>query len=148
MIECKTCGLQSSDADIICARCHSMLASSESSQETKTEKITSRKPPPSLAEKAKNFISATTAHAMDGFKITSEEERNKRFSICEACEYFNKSNTTCDKCGCYLEKKTAWRTSSCPIGKWGPEEVKSEGGIVLPYADSPTKKCGGCGKKS
>lgn len=148
MSRCGICGHINEGSSLMCVKCNSILPESESSQEKEVSELPAPEPPPSLAEKAKNFISATTAHAMDGFKITSEEERNKRFSICEACEYFNKSNTTCDKCGCYLEKKTAWRTSSCPIGRWGPEEVKSEGGIVLPYADSPTKKCGGCGKKS
>lgn len=125
-----------------------MLEESQTENMAQPEEKEEPVPQLSLAQKAKNFIQAATAHAMDGLKITSEKERNKRFSICEACEHFDELKTTCNKCGCYLVKKTSWRTSSCPIGKWGPEEIKTDGGIILADLDLPQKKCGGCGKKS
>lgn len=102
----------------------------------------------SMAEKLKSFTKAAVSHAADGFANVSSEKKKQRQDICNACEFINKDNNTCNQCGCYLDVKTSWRTTSCPIGKWGPEEAKTENGIILPAYSRPAKKCGGCGKKS
>lgn len=49
-------------------------------------------------------------------------ERNKmsqdRLAICSVCDKYNKKTTRCEECGCFMEYKTLFRTSKCPIGKW------------------------------
>jgi hypothetical protein len=112
------------------------------------EKTEDLKNGPSIAQKATGFIKSTISHAADGFANVSSEKKKQRQDICNACEFINKDNNTCNQCGCYLDVKTSWRTTSCPIGKWGPEEAKTENGIILPAYSRPAKKCGGCGKKS
>lgn len=52
----------------------------------------------------------------DGVNV-SEEERQRRMSICNDCEFF-KNGRRCTKCGCLMGFKTRLRTGACPIGKW------------------------------
>jgi hypothetical protein len=48
----------------------------------------------------------------------NKEEIEKRHKICESCEYFDKLNEKCKKCGCYTRLKVMFKYSSCPINKW------------------------------
>jgi hypothetical protein len=70
---------------------------------------------------ASNFGSAIggeiKARLSGAAKIT-EEETSRRYAICEGCEFFYAPSKRCKKCGCYLKWKTAWRSQSCPVGKW------------------------------
>jgi hypothetical protein len=53
----------------------------------------------------------------EGFKI-EDAEANKRKSICNTCEFFNKAQERCTKCGCFMAVKVYLKASNCPIGKW------------------------------
>ena len=53
----------------------------------------------------------------DGFKV-DDTEANKRKTVCEGCEFFNKAQERCTKCGCFMAVKVYLKASSCPIGKW------------------------------
>lgn len=46
----------------------------------------------------------------------------KRLKICKKCEHFIPARCKCEKCGCFMDYKTFFLDSSCPIGKWGKEE--------------------------
>jgi hypothetical protein len=50
-------------------------------------------------------------------RIASEPIRNARLEICKKCEH-NKLGV-CSKCGCILRLKTQWKSTKCPVGKWG-----------------------------
>jgi hypothetical protein len=50
-------------------------------------------------------------------KIT-KEQTEQRINICQECEFFIRESSRCQKCGCFLKWKTAWRSQKCPIGKW------------------------------
>jgi hypothetical protein len=91
--------------------------------------ITSQKPEqqnqqssfPSLSKMASNFTTAASLELKSialGQKDLSAEEVERRYSLCEACEFFHAPSKRCKKCGCYLKWKTAWRSQKCPIGKW------------------------------
>lgn len=54
----------------------------------------------------------------NGVLLASEEEREKRFDICVACEFLMHKQSRCLKCGCYMNLKTRLKVSKCPIGKW------------------------------
>jgi hypothetical protein len=71
-----------------------------------------------LVEKAINFSKAVVKHVYNGAKNCTDEESNRRISLCETCDRFNKSDRTCFECGCFLDLKVKWESSQCPLGKW------------------------------
>ena len=46
------------------------------------------------------------------------QEREKRYSICQSCDKFIKLTTQCKECGCFMKLKTKLYNASCPLGKW------------------------------
>jgi hypothetical protein len=72
---------------------------------------------PSTTQMAKNFIQSAAKHIQNGMKNVSEDIQKQRLAICAECPFIIE-NSRCGKCGCYLETKTKWESSSCPIGKW------------------------------
>ena len=77
---------------------------------------------PSIPQMAKNIggdIIKNVKSVAAGNPLTSDQdEGNKRKAICNSCEFFNKSQDRCTKCGCYMAVKAYLKASSCPIGKW------------------------------
>jgi hypothetical protein len=57
-----------------------------------------------------DFINPITEYA-------SDEEKNRRYSICEECPYLTKTKR-CEKCGCFMAAKTRLFNAVCPEGKW------------------------------
>ena len=47
---------------------------------------------------------------------------DKRMAICKECEHFNATLRKCGKCGCFMDAKTLFMDSECPIGKWQAEK--------------------------
>jgi len=83
--------------------------------------------PPNLARRAANFAKAAVGHAADGFKKVSDEEFQYRLLVCAGddteahpkCESLSDAGVCTEKqCGCVVFKKAAWKSESCPIGKW------------------------------
>lgn len=70
------------------------------------------------AANIKDFMSNYTNNE----ELCSEEEIDRRHSICSSCEFF--SNNSCAKCGCSLSRdkiymnKLAVKSQSCPLDKW------------------------------
>lgn len=81
-------------------------------------------PAPSLLQKAKNFTSSAARHIASGMPMCDQAEVDRRFAICQGCEFYK--DGTCQKCGCPLKRqkgilsKLSWANEKCPIGKWGP----------------------------
>jgi len=73
---------------------------------------------PSIFQKAVNFGGALIDHTLTGFENVNQEEQDKRMSICRGCGEFDKPTETCNQCGCKCQRKTAWTSSRCPLGKW------------------------------
>lgn len=72
---------------------------------------------PSTMTMAKNFISSAAKHVAGGMQKVTEEEKQRRLNICQECPHIV-NNSRCGKCGCVLNVKAGWSTSTCPIGKW------------------------------
>lgn len=89
--------------------------------------------PPSILEKAINYVSAEIKHTYHGRGEVSPKVYDYRMNICKSCPLFVESDKTCLKCGCYLEVKCKWIEQSCPEGKWKSELEENNG------------KCGSCG---
>lgn len=77
---------------------------------------------PGLKQMAKNLsndIIKNVKSVAAGNSLTTESsEGDRRKAICESCEFFNKSQDRCSKCGCYLAVKAYLKASSCPMNKW------------------------------
>ncbi|NBO98659.1 MAG: hypothetical protein EBU90_00760 [Proteobacteria bacterium] len=48
----------------------------------------------------------------------SSDEANSRLSVCKGCEFFDKNQERCGKCGCFMALKTYLKAERCPVGKW------------------------------
>ena len=51
----------------------------------------------------------------------------ERMRICESCEHHIKTTNQCGKCGCFLNGKTMFMSSKCPVGKWDKHIEKKDG---------------------
>lgn len=82
---------------------------------------------PSITTKAKHAAQATArivrAKAQGQRIRVSPEERDRRLSICRACEYWNEGGNVglgeCKHSGCGCTRfKHGLATETCPAGKW------------------------------
>lgn len=77
---------------------------------------------PSPMQMAKNLattaVNAAKSVAAGNPLNVTPEEANKRKAICEQCDFYNKIQQRCTKCGCYMAVKAYLRVASCPVGKW------------------------------
>lgn len=42
-----------------------------------------------------------------------------RMEVCESCEEYSSSTTTCKVCHCIMPLKTSFANMDCPLEKWG-----------------------------
>lgn len=54
--------------------------------------------------------------------LVNEDVYVGRMNICKACEFFRHTDSRCSKCGCFMEAKTRFVKTTCPINKWGSSE--------------------------
>lgn len=77
---------------------------------------------PSLMEKAANFAKSAVNHVAAGMPKATQEEVDRRFVICQGCEFLK--DGACVKCGCPIVRqakfisKLSWANEKCPVGKW------------------------------
>lgn len=129
--QCEVCGVTYSIVDpqemqeikIPCYRKIQNVAILEIDKDYKPEPIgVIKHKAPNIVVKAFNFIKALYKHIVSGAKRTSASEREKRYEICKACEFFDGS--ACTKCGCPISRharfisKLDWSDQHCPINKW------------------------------
>ena len=81
---------------------------------------------PSKMTMAKNLIRAVADHVADGAQKASDEIYEERLLTCSMCPH--RRDNRCTVCGCFVEKKAAWKESECPIGLWMIEETEVEKG--------------------
>tara|TARA_R110000787_G_scaffold266374_1_gene372464 strand:- start:7036 stop:7434 length:399 start_codon:yes stop_codon:yes gene_type:complete len=81
---------------------------------------------PSFVTMAKNFAVDLAKYVADGAPNVSESNYKKRLQTCKSCPHLIKSSMRCGKCGCLLEHKAKWKTTTCPINKWIPEVLSKE----------------------
>ena len=71
---------------------------------------------PSLAKRAFSFAKSATDYVRSGMENVSETQYQTRLKICEVCTF--RKDSTCTKCGCFIEVKAKWATSECPDKRW------------------------------
>lgn len=78
--------------------------------------------------KVLRFTKALYFHIGYGLPKCTQEQINKRYSICLDCEFYDIYNSQCLQCGCNVGvkkkflNKLAWSDQECPINKW-PKEI-------------------------
>jgi len=80
---------------------------------------------PSTYNQLKGFILSAKdvvggAMAGDGV-LVSESVRELRLSICHGCEFFEKQSQRCTQCGCFMNTKSMFKQTYCPVSKWDKE---------------------------
>ena len=84
--------------------------------------------PPPLGQQIKSAAGAVVAEcgaALSGEAALDDATKAARLSTCEGCDYFIVADRRCQKCGCWMELKTAFRTATCPEGKWPVDTTPS-----------------------
>ena len=53
--------------------------------------------------------------------LVSNEKYEERLTICKGCDRFDKEQTRCMECGCFLKVKATRGPEPCPLDKWKDE---------------------------
>lgn len=70
------------------------------------------------------FLKSLWWHIWLGFPKSTQNQIDSRFSICSSCDMYDRINSQCLICGCYINNKRiflnklAWADQKCPIDKW------------------------------
>jgi hypothetical protein len=75
----------------------------------------------SMARRLSGTAAKTITSAVSGKRIlVSKDEQARRMAICDSCEFFNKQNKRCSKCGCFSKWKSKLDSEHCPLPepKW------------------------------
>jgi hypothetical protein len=80
----------------------------------------------SFLDKLKQRVDSVIEYKSKLFFTLSEEEKNKRISICNSCEFLFTPTRNCKKCGCFVDGKAVLAISDCPINKWPKIIVKEQ----------------------
>lgn len=85
---------------------------------------------PSMLEMLKNFANEVAEYAKKGAPNVSPEDYEERLGTCDGCEFLKRDVMRCGSCGCLVEHKAKWATSSCPEGFWKKQIVGQHGTTV------------------
>jgi len=68
---------------------------------------------PSFLTMLSNFAKSSAEYIAAGMPSVSEEDYKKRLEACHECPHLTETKQ-CGLCGCYVETKASWRTTTCP----------------------------------
>ena len=77
---------------------------------------------PSILKMASNFASDLVKYVKEGAPNVSQRTYVERLDACKKCPHLLPENMRCGKCGCLLEHKAKWKTTTCPDepSRWRP----------------------------
>jgi len=77
---------------------------------------------PSAYQMARNVLKQAWLSSKDVMAgrqfLANKDVVQKRVDICNSCEFLQKSQNRCTKCGCYMDKKVNLASAYCPLNKW------------------------------
>lgn len=78
--------------------------------------------PPSIFTMAKNFSKELAKYIKEGAPNVSNKVYLERLETCNKCPHLIKKSMRCGLCGCLLEHKAKWKTTTCPDKpeRWKP----------------------------
>ena len=85
---------------------------------------------PSLMDMMKNFTKEVVEYAKKGAPHVTEAQYTERLKTCGSCPFLKREVMRCGKCGCVVEHKAKWATTTCPEKRWDPIKVGAEGKTI------------------
>lgn len=70
--------------------------------------------PPSLFNMISSFARDLKEYVKQGAPNVTTEDYVQRLEACNNCEHVLKPQMRCGLCGCLLEHKAKWKTTTCP----------------------------------
>ena len=91
---------------------------------------------PSIFKMATNFAKDLAKYVAEGAPNVSHKAYTERLEACSKCPYLIKESMRCGKCGCLLEHKAKWRTTTCPDtpSRWDPMYLSPDDMIKIETA--------------
>lgn len=82
--------------------------------------------PPSMFQMLKSFSTEIAIYIKNGSPNVSEENYTNRLAECHSCENLNKKLMRCNLCGCLIQHKAKWKTTTCPDKpqRWAKENIE------------------------
>jgi hypothetical protein len=78
---------------------------------------------PSVFKMISTFSKELGTYIAKGAPNVSEEDYKERLETCLKCPSLKRDVMRCRTCGCMLEHKAKWKTSTCPEDKWKKQNV-------------------------
>tara|TARA_Y100000593_G_scaffold70020_1_gene128522 strand:+ start:1585 stop:2037 length:453 start_codon:yes stop_codon:yes gene_type:complete len=81
--------------------------------------------PPSVFKMMKSFSTDLANYVKAGAPNCSEKDYKERLLTCDACPHLLRNMMRCGKCGCLVEHKAKWKTTTCPDNKWKAQDLSN-----------------------
>tara|TARA_Y100000361_G_scaffold64790_1_gene56846 strand:- start:725 stop:1204 length:480 start_codon:yes stop_codon:yes gene_type:complete len=76
--------------------------------------MSKKKKMPSIFTMAKNFAKDLGKYIKEGAPNVTNKQYTERLEACNKCPHLNKKQMRCTLCGCLIEHKAKWKTTTCP----------------------------------
>ena len=78
--------------------------------------------PPNIFKMAKTFAGELAKYIKEGAPNVSNKVYKERLEECNKCPHLIEDSFRCGLCGCLLEHKAKWKTTTCPDNppRWKP----------------------------
>lgn len=83
--------------------------------------------PPSMFQMIKSFSTEALKHIANKGRNVSSQDYAERLDACNTCKHLIKKHMRCGLCGCLIQHKAKWETTTCPDKppRWKPQKVLS-----------------------
>ena len=88
--------------------------SNEELRHNKEYRVPEDPKPPNMWQMAKNFSSSLAEYLAKGAPNVTTVQYLERLDICNNCPKLIRKSMRCGQCGCLLEHKAKWKTTTCP----------------------------------
>tara|TARA_R100001591_G_scaffold78894_1_gene86153 strand:- start:1334 stop:1675 length:342 start_codon:yes stop_codon:yes gene_type:complete len=94
----------------------------------------------SVYKMVKGFVKEAVKFAKEGAPHVTAKQYEQRLNACFSCPHFKSDVERCGLCGCLVEHKAKWATTTCPdkeVKRWDPVKVGSAGKRITLKKDGP-----------
>ena len=78
---------------------------------------------PSAFTMMKNFSKELKDFVLKGMPSVSSKDYQDRIDTCFSCPHFLENVNRCGACGCLVEYKARWKTTTCPKDHWKKQDI-------------------------
>ena len=80
---------------------------------------------PNVFKMMKSFGKDLAKYVSAGAPNCSTADYKDRLLTCDVCPHLIRNLMRCGKCGCLVEHKAKWKTTTCPDNKWKEQDLTS-----------------------